>query len=114
MYRFVVENLATSDTAEDLMTLFSHFGPVKQVKLDSGDHTGRVDMDDNSSARQAVQACHQQLLDGQLITCQLFEEEIVEEAAPIEQPKKTLGKICDFWSSLIKVLSCETIKCLYI
>jgi len=93
MYRIVVENLAISVTEEDLMTLFSHFGPVKQVKLDSSDHTGRVDMDDNSSARQAVQACHQQLLDGQLITCQLFEEEVVEEASPIEQPKKTLGKI---------------------
>ena len=65
----LVENLADSVSEEDLKALFSHFGQVSKVRLNS-EQKAQIYMDDQASATKAVAAFNKQKLDGQQITCQ--------------------------------------------
>ena len=86
----LVENLAESVSDEDLKALFSHFGQVSKVRLNS-EQKAQIYMDDQASAFKAIAAFDKQLLDGQRITCQIMKQ-LTEQ---IEQPIKTvIGKLC--------------------
>ncbi|MFA6260759.1 MAG: RNA-binding protein [Bacteroidia bacterium] len=81
--KLYVGNLSYQATEQELMDLFSGYGNVQSVNIIKDKFTGRakgfgfVEMEDNSSAQQAIQALHESDFKQRKI--------IVNEAKPREQ-----------------------------